>query len=179
MNANSDTLSAPSATNASRRAPAPIRPLNGALLDGSDLRLEWEAVPGATGYRVQIATDEAFGDLHFNDAVGASTTLTLFETFPPNHARHYWRAAAQVDGAWTAMGPAGSFVAGSEADYERRLADATVVAQPPRPEVPPAPPIPADAPPYLRESTSTALAAVVILTILVGLLMIALIPVLG
>jgi hypothetical protein len=74
-------------------------PANDALSQATSIVLEWNAVPTATMYRIQVATDTGFsaGQL-VKDTTRADTTQAL--TGLANGTKFYWHVAAQTSGAW-------------------------------------------------------------------------------
>ncbi|HTJ81386.1 MAG TPA: FecR domain-containing protein [Polyangiaceae bacterium] len=78
-----------------KKAPEPPRPLPAAPLwaarpgsivlaskDGGTVGAEWAPVPNARTYRVEVATDAAFEDLHLRAEVAADATRFRFEKLP-------------------------------------------------------------------------------------------------
>jgi hypothetical protein len=84
-------------------APVLVRPLEGAVDQLSHLELHWNRTSGATGYRVQVASDSVFTALVLNDSLLADTTrsigsLSFSTTF-------YWRVRGTNpadSGMWSA-----------------------------------------------------------------------------
>ena len=94
-------------------APALLGPLPSEQLQAAlkDVVLAWRAVPGATGYRVQVSQDGDFsGDDLTVDETTVATRLALPADLP--NAAYRWRVSATQKtghGAWSA---AGSFTKG-------------------------------------------------------------------
>lgn len=61
------------------------------LLPGLALRLRWSEVPGATGYRIQLARDPSFRDVE----VAEFTNGTDHVFVPPSAGAFVWRVAAR------------------------------------------------------------------------------------
>lgn len=72
--------------------PALIQPLDDATQVSFRPELSWSAVPGAAGYRVEVATDPGFADIVVSGEP-ASTSWRLSSPLAPN-ARYYWRVTA-------------------------------------------------------------------------------------
>jgi hypothetical protein len=72
-------------------APVPLAPKNDTVLETTTPGLVWSASAGATGYRVQLATDSMFNTLLVNDSVSETGhpagTLTV-------GTRYFWRVYA-------------------------------------------------------------------------------------
>jgi trimeric autotransporter adhesin len=73
--------------------PTLLSPTDTAIISGP-ITLQWSAVPGATGYRVQVATDYPFANITVN-----LTTANTFATLPPLPLgkQYWWRV--RVEGA--------------------------------------------------------------------------------
>lgn len=108
----SDALSAPAPTApttapASPDVPRPLSPLDGAVVDASAVPFSWRGVPGATGYRLQVASSPDFtGDVLDVDA-GETTALTLYGALPVRESELVWRVRADRadgEGAWSGYG---------------------------------------------------------------------------
>ncbi|HSJ55782.1 MAG TPA: C25 family cysteine peptidase [Anaerolineae bacterium] len=83
--------------------PTLLSPPDGAPDQSREPLLEWSAVPGAGGYRAQLARDPMFGDPLY-DVAGLATPS--FQVDAPLEAGrcHWWRVAADNacgDGAWS------------------------------------------------------------------------------
>ncbi|MFH1195548.1 MAG: T9SS type A sorting domain-containing protein [bacterium] len=66
--------------------------------------LSWSAVPGATNYEIQVATDAGFTNLkNWNTGWGSTSYLTTFDRYDYNSV-YYWRVRANnglCDGGWS------------------------------------------------------------------------------
>ncbi len=73
-------------------APLPVFPADAATMVPTAPTLEWTAAPGATGYLVEVATDQAFNDLVFSTTTQATqaTVSPLLST----STRYWWRVTA-------------------------------------------------------------------------------------
>lgn len=93
---------------ASSAAVTLVKPLDGASILMPSV-LEWQAVPGALGYRVEIADDPAFSHL----LVSAESNTNSFSTQPysviDGTRTYYWRVRALVPNAATQWSAARSF----------------------------------------------------------------------
>lgn len=74
-------------------APEPVSPVHGAVVRGVDATLSWRPVEGATGYRVQVASDEAFHMLYVDTRLGPVTTLTVQNLLGDEDGVIWWRVA--------------------------------------------------------------------------------------
>lgn len=85
--------------------PVPIRPIAGDPVEPNGVTLTWEGVPEASGYRVQVASSDAFDDPAVDLTLDQTTTLTLFEELSEEPDRFYWRVqvlfAGASEGAWS------------------------------------------------------------------------------
>lgn len=107
--------------------PEPVAPAGGIPVDGHAASFSWQGVPGAEGYRVQVAVDAAFEQCYCDAEVGRTTLLTLMDTLPVDGTTCYWRVCAGRDGEadpWSA--PAAFRAVGDEeaAAYEAAQAAA-------------------------------------------------------
>lgn len=87
--------------------PAPVPVGNS---QGKEIRLDWQPVPGATGYVVQVGVDENWSDDPVLELSTVATRLTLPVWLP--HADYLWRVAAvqdKVRGRWSTSGAATTF----------------------------------------------------------------------
>jgi transposase-like protein len=82
-------------------SPVPVSPSSGATVP-PDVDLVWNALAGATVYRLQVATDSSFsaGTLIVNDST--LTTVTRSVTGLSSPATFYWRIAAGTPSGWGA-----------------------------------------------------------------------------
>jgi hypothetical protein len=93
------------------RIPDPISPAAGATVDEPSVTFEWERVPEAETYQVQIAKDRTFDDIVFDGRVGASSRFTYSGLPPQEGVSLYWRVRAYLPtGEWTDYGTVGTFV---------------------------------------------------------------------
>ena len=85
--------------------PVPLRPVDGDAVDADGATLTWEGVPEASGYRVQVASAEAFDDPIVDLTLDQATILTLFDELPDGNAPLYWRVRAlfpnDTEGPWS------------------------------------------------------------------------------
>lgn len=80
-------------------APTPTAPTD-TTVDAAAASFSWTLVPEATAYWLQVASSPDFEELHFDGAVGESTTLTLADVLPPDASTLYWRVRAGREDAW-------------------------------------------------------------------------------
>lgn len=97
-----------------------LLPLNGAVFDKPTADLSWYPAPGATGYRVQVATDEGFATIVRDEAV-TDIGLDIEELVPGSY---WWRVQATGDGGLAAAfaGPASFEVVGATAGISTAVA---------------------------------------------------------
>lgn len=95
--------------------PRPSSPLNGAVVDGASVTFVWNDVPGATGYRLQVAPDRQFVRDVLEIETGVSTNVTLRDTLLPSETPRFWRVQAERQDGPTRWSPYGRFYSGSEA----------------------------------------------------------------
>ena len=76
---------------AGARTSRPLAPVGGAPVDAAAVPLRWTSVPGATGYRLQVAADRAFERPLFDVPLGPSTSMTLYGLLPERGQTFYWR----------------------------------------------------------------------------------------
>lgn len=109
------------------RAPRPVEPLGGAVVDSHALNLRWRAVPGADSYDVEVSPETDFSR-HVLSVPGVpSVEMSLSGMLPPAGAQLAWRVRARRAGAASPWSAYGRFYAAGEADadlYNRELAAA-------------------------------------------------------
>jgi hypothetical protein len=76
-------------------APAPLTPADGSLQKSAEVELTWQAVPGATGYAVEVAGASSFATTTLAERRDASPALLKLPA-----GTWYWRVVA-VDGDGT------------------------------------------------------------------------------
>jgi hypothetical protein len=94
--------------------PYPVAPLNGAVVDGTRVSLQWEPSDGATSYAVDIAEDPEFQNVIFAQELPASATqVTLGRSFPTDDRTLYWRVSAANAHGWSEGERVESFTSGT------------------------------------------------------------------
>ncbi|MEP0548817.1 MAG: hypothetical protein ABJF88_17910 [Rhodothermales bacterium] len=109
MPTDSPTAPAPtaSAPPASSEVPRPLAPLDGAVVDASAVPFSWRGVPGATGYRLQVAASPDFAGDVLEVNAGETTALTLYGALPVRETELVWRVRAEGipgEAAWSGYG---------------------------------------------------------------------------
>lgn len=80
-------------------APVVIGPKEEALVDGTDVTLRWEGMPGADDYLVEVAEDSHFHEVVVQEEV-EGTELTLPE-LPTDGKLYYWRVITERGVDWS------------------------------------------------------------------------------
>lgn len=125
-----------------------VVPGNGAAVDAAYATFEWQPVDHADGYRFEVAEDVAFTRIVVDAAVGAATSLTLFEAFPADGRQRFARVKA-LDGARTTVTSATiGFRPVTDAQLEHERMPAKPVARR-------APVTLAPAPPHVKRAVDT------------------------
>ncbi len=107
------TTTSPTATR-SVSPPRPLAPLSGAVTDGVAVTFQWEGVPGAQGYRIEVSSDRQFARGTLVLDAGPSTELVLTESLPVTDAPLFWRVRAELERGTTRWSPYGRFHVGSD-----------------------------------------------------------------
>ncbi|HHP7236938.1 hypothetical protein [Longibacter sp.] len=108
------------------RVPAPIGPAEGATIDEPSVTFEWEHVPDAETYQLQIAKDRSFDEIAFDGRVGSSSRFTYSGLPPQEGLTLYWRVRAyRSDEEWTPYGTIGTFVLADWRPEQPDVADAS------------------------------------------------------
>ena len=85
--------------------PVPMHPVRGDDVEAGAAAFTWEAVPEASGYRLQVAALEEFDDPVVDLTVDRVTSLTLSEMLPAGQDPLYWRVQAlfpnESEGPWS------------------------------------------------------------------------------
>ncbi|MFB6273478.1 MAG: DNA-binding protein [Salinibacter sp.] len=76
-------------------APCPTTPVAGGPVETDAPVFNWTPVPDAVDYRVQLASTEAFDDLHYDETTDRGTALPLASVLPDEAATVYWRVRAE------------------------------------------------------------------------------------
>jgi len=102
-------------------APCPTQPVAGRPVDTDAPVFDWTPVPGASGYRVQIASTEAFDTMHYDETTERGSALPLAPMLPDDATTLYWRVQAAGAGeersGWSA--PAHFAVPSADPDAEK------------------------------------------------------------
>jgi len=99
------------AAETSEAAPVPLHPTQeqDPPVDQSAVPFTWERVPGATGYGLQVAPTEEFTEPIIDLTVDQTTSVTLYDTLPPDGRSFYWRVRPLFrvadPGPWSAAVP--------------------------------------------------------------------------
>jgi hypothetical protein len=88
-----DTVSVSGSGLASLPAPALLGPDSGSQKLALPITLSWAAVPGATGYWVQMATDPAFNTLAFSDSTITASGEQVSGL--PLNTQYFWRVSTK------------------------------------------------------------------------------------
>lgn len=82
-------------------APTLVEPVHtlSQVVSASPMTFSWDAVSGATGYRVQIALDDEFMTVVHDQIVASNTHTHLLE----DANTYYWRVRAVNDGVWSTV----------------------------------------------------------------------------
>jgi|GEM_PF-925668 len=75
-------------------APEQLLPLNNSYNQTLTLQFKWSSVPSAINYRLQVATDQGFANVIYNDSTLTDTTVTLSNVLL-NSTIYYWRVRAK------------------------------------------------------------------------------------
>ena len=95
----------------SETAPVPLHPTQeqDPPVEQSAVPFTWERVPGATGYGLQVAPTEGFAEPVIDLTVDQTTSITLYDTLPPDGRSFYWRVRplhrVADPGPWSAAVP--------------------------------------------------------------------------
>jgi len=99
--------------------PEPVAPLGGEAVEGSFVEFRWMLVRDATNYRVQIAADQSFENIWFDEVIGDTASLTLYDHLPERGQSLYWRIRSLSEGDWASWSEPVSFVVTGDRDDER------------------------------------------------------------
>lgn len=92
-------------------APSLTSPPNNATNRPTTLTVQWNSVPGAAAYHLQVATSSSFGSPLIND-----TTLTTSSSLIgplAQSTQYYWRVRAKSESRWSSFSSTWSFSTGS------------------------------------------------------------------
>ncbi len=88
-------------------------PENGDFAEGETINFEWFTAEGATNYHLQLAVDEDFENLAYNNAVGNRTEFEL-EGFPNDYLVVWWRVRSGNNQGWSGWSDEWLFINGEE-----------------------------------------------------------------
>lgn len=89
-------------------SPALALPLNGSINLSPALKLDWNTVPSASNYRIQIATDSLFFILKLDTTISVDS-LNLTQGRLLYNQKYYWRVNASNVGGTSSYSPAWNF----------------------------------------------------------------------
>jgi len=99
--------------------PSPTRPVAGRPVDTEPPVFSWTPIPGATRYRVQVASTEGFESVLYDDVTERGAALPLYSVLPDGATTIYWRVRAETGeegSVWSE--PAHFAVSGAEREAE-------------------------------------------------------------
>lgn len=116
-----------------------VSPQEEAVVDGAAVTFTWDPVQGATGYRLEVASDTAFEAVVYEEGIAAESeegiiSRTLEGMFAPDGATYYWRVFSQNEVGESEGENIESFIAGTpeqaaqhieRPDHEERLGPLT------------------------------------------------------
>jgi len=79
-------------------APCPTQPVAGRPVETDAPVFDWTPVPDATGYRMQIASAEAFEVVHYDEETERGAALSLDSVLPDDATTVWWRVRAEGTG---------------------------------------------------------------------------------
>lgn len=98
-------------------APAPVKPVDEAPVDGQAAVLEWDPAPDAAGYHIQVARPDAFASPIVDLTLDRTASLTLYQMLPEDGSTYQWRVRALKSGGRTGTWSApATFTAASDED---------------------------------------------------------------
>lgn len=84
--------------------PVPVHPASGDAVDPGAAAFVWEGVPEASGYQLQVLTDDG-GDRLVNLPLDRTTSVVLYDQLPDEHASLRWRVRSlfptEATGPWS------------------------------------------------------------------------------
>lgn len=105
------------------RVPVLVSPREETIVDGRRIRFVWNAVEGATRYRLQIAASPSFEDVMYEADVGGKTEHVVENELPTDEDTYYWRIVAEdADGLTHGEDNVESFISGTSDDEDLQLA---------------------------------------------------------
>ena len=103
-------------------APTLLFPREEAVVDCQGLRLVWEAVEGATTYRLEIAVDTGFEHVVFVEEVdGDVTNVRLEGVLPTDEQTYFWRVLVSDGTKWSHGENIESFICGTEEEVRAAI----------------------------------------------------------
>lgn len=98
-------------TQPSSGAPVLIAPREAAVVDGKNVRFEWDAEGEADGYILQVAESARFDAIVLEEETGTHTAVRVADFFPTNEETFFWRILTIKGEAITTGDRVESFVA--------------------------------------------------------------------
>lgn len=99
------------ASSSDLRSPTLRAPREADVVDGSDVRFEWEPVEGADSYILQVAESARFDTIVLEEKVEAHTAVGVADFFPTDEQTFFWRVLSVADDTISESGRVESFVA--------------------------------------------------------------------
>ena len=93
------------------RSPTLRAPREADVVDGSDVRFEWEPVEGADSYILQVAESARFDTIVLEEEVEAYTAVGVKDFFPTDEQTFFWRVLSVAGDTISKSGRVESFVA--------------------------------------------------------------------
>ncbi|MFO8233732.1 MAG: hypothetical protein R6U20_13865 [Longimonas sp.] len=99
------------ASSSDLRSPTIVTPREADVVDGTDVRFEWEPVEGADHYILQVAESARFDTIVLEENVGSHTSVGIADFFPTDERTFFWRVLSGAGDTVSESGRVESFVA--------------------------------------------------------------------
>ena len=99
------------ASSSDLRSPTLRAPREADVVDGSDVRFEWEPVEGADSYILQVAESARFDTIVLEEEVEAHTAVGVKDFFPIDEQTFFWRVLSVAGDTISESGRVESFIA--------------------------------------------------------------------
>lgn len=98
--------------------PSLLTPRREQVVYGDRVRFEWEPVEGAEEYVLQVASDQTFDEVVYEQNTGLETAATVEHVFETDERTYFWRVEAHNEAGWSHGENIESFLSGTAEDAE-------------------------------------------------------------
>lgn len=98
--------------------PTLLQPRREAVVHGERVHFQWKPVEGAGEYVLQVASDQSFDEIVYEQNTGRETAATVEHVFETDERTYFWRVEAHNEAGWSHGENIESFLSGTAEDAE-------------------------------------------------------------